>query len=88
MTKNSDPVKNSDVLNRDEKSRNRQTAEAVEKINEEYEDEESKGKGDGANASKINVKKEQKIEGGVQMEDGEDPTRYGDWTKNGRAIDF
>lgn len=23
-----------------------------------------------------------------RKEEGEDPTRYGDWTRNGRAIDF
>ena len=27
-------------------------------------------------------------EDGIQTSQGQDPTRYGDWEKNGRAIDF
>ena len=41
------------------------------------------------------VKKDKDIEskkvpeqGGVQTSHGKDPTRFGDWEKNGRAIDF
>jgi hypothetical protein len=40
-----------------------------------------------AKKDKIDTKKVPE-HGGRQTSHGEDPTRYGDWEKNGRAIDF
>jgi hypothetical protein len=69
-----------------EKSRNRKTAEEVEKLNQHSEDGDGKG-GEEGQSPKIQTKKVTKMDG-VQTEEGDDPTRFGDWTKNGRAIDF
>ncbi|MDE0539615.1 MAG: DUF1674 domain-containing protein [Rhodospirillales bacterium] len=45
----------------------------------------SKTPEDGRQAEKGKAKRPKEIGG---RKDGLDPTRYGDWEKNGRAIDF